>query len=50
MKHRGTSRPQKILRRDKGKPCDDLRHNLAVGLPLALALFVVLPPLFRLIF
>lgn len=39
-----------VLRRPKGRPCDDFWHTLSVGLPIAALLFVTLPILFRLIF
>lgn len=36
-----------MLRRPKGKPCDDFRHTLAIGLPIAVVLFIVLPFILR---
>lgn len=36
-----------VLRRPKGRPCEDFWHTMRVGLPLALALFLALPVLFR---
>ena len=36
-----------LLRREKGKPCEDLRHTLAIGLPIAAILFIVLPLILR---
>ena len=32
-----------MLRRDKATPHEDMTHVLAVGLPIALVLFIVLP-------
>ncbi len=49
MKKQGKCDAQKIFRRQKRHPNDDLRHTLAVGLPVAALLFVALPLIFRLI-
>lgn len=49
MKRQGDCEAQRIFRRPKGRPKDDLRHTLAVGLPIAALLFVALPLIFRLI-
>jgi hypothetical protein len=40
----GEQRP--ILRRAKGRPCDDFWHTLRLGLPIAGLLFLILPGLF----
>lgn len=48
-KRQGDCDVQKIFRRPKRQPKDDLRHTLAVGLPVAAFLFVALPLIFRLI-
>lgn len=49
MKPRDDCAMRRIWRRPKSHPRDDLRHTLAVGLPIAALLFVALPVLFRLI-
>lgn len=36
-----------ILRREKGKPCEDFWHTLAVGVPIAAVLFILLPVIFE---
>lgn len=35
-----------VLRRPKHDPCRDLKHTLAIGLPIAALLFLILPALF----
>ncbi len=47
MMHRDM-KGQPILRRPKARPCDDFWHTLAVGIPIAAILFVVLPVIFNL--
>lgn len=47
MKTRSKQPP--ILRREKKNPCADFWHTLSVGIPIAAALFVILPILFRLL-
>ncbi len=42
----GRSRPP-IFRREKTDPCADMWHTLAVGVPLAVVLFLVLPFFFN---
>lgn len=38
---------RRLLRRPKGRACDDFWHTLALGLPIALLLFLILPWLLR---
>jgi hypothetical protein len=38
--------PKPLLRRDKECPRDDFWHTLAIGLPIAVLLFIILPLLF----
>jgi hypothetical protein len=40
----GAAKP--ILRRPKASPCEDFWHTLAVGVPIAGLLFLILPGLF----
>lgn len=49
MKRQGEYDAQRIFRRPKGRPRDDLCHTLAVGLPIAALLFVALPLIFHMI-
>jgi hypothetical protein len=35
-----------LFRREKARSCDDFRHTLKIGLPIAVFLFFVLPFLF----
>lgn len=39
-----------ILRRQKRNPMADLLHTLAVGIPLSVLLFAVLPSVFHFVF
>lgn len=41
--------PEPMFRRHKATPCADFWHTLRLGLLAAVLLFVVLPPLFRVI-
>jgi hypothetical protein len=34
-----------LLRRPKGRPCDDFWHTIAIGAPITIILFLILPPL-----
>lgn len=38
-----------ILRREKASPCEDFWHTITLGVPIALLLYVVLPPIFHVI-
>lgn len=44
-----TAQGNKVLRRPKGRPCEDFWHTLLVGLPIAALLFLALPLIFALI-
>lgn len=44
MMHKNEASARKpVLRRPKGRPCEDFWHTLMVGVPIAVILFIVLP-------
>lgn len=49
MEKRDNRRPP-ILRRQKRDPMADLLHTLAVGIPISVLLFAILPSFFHLVF
>lgn len=44
-----TGDDEPIFRREKGRPCDDFWHTITLGVPIALFLFVALPPVFAIL-
>lgn len=39
----------RLIRREKGHPCDDYWHTMKFGVPIAVVLFVALPIVFALL-